>query len=367
MQESKKKKMVVASVLKPVTDTRMFEKIANSFAKKGFIVHVFGTSTPHAKTETSSIYFHAHHISARLSFKRWLIPFQIFFKLITLKPKVLVVTSHELLFMALFYKIISRAIIVYDIRENYVLNLSLHHSRFIFFYKLTAYYLLWKQKAATFWIDVIWLAERCYLEQLKFLPAKKVFVFENKASEKHTLPNKRKGYQKILFTGTLAQSTGVISFLHFAEKMLLADDTLEFTIAGHSYSKAFICRIEKLIKPHKQIILIGGNNYVPHETILKLISEADFGFIDYPIHAATQNKKATKYFEYAAAGLPIITPTLSEYSRWVTEDKTGLLWSESAPPSVFLNSMKNYSANKQPRTEWFWQSTENQLIDSILS
>ncbi|MCU0383371.1 MAG: hypothetical protein MUF68_04820 [Cyclobacteriaceae bacterium] len=367
MQESKKMKMVVASVLKPVTDTRMFEKIANSFAKNGFIVHVLGTATLHTKTETPSIHFHGHHLSERLSIRRWFIPFRIFFKLIKLKPAVLVVASHELLLMAMFYKIISGAVVVYDIRENYALNLSLHHSRFTFFYKLLAYYLVIKQKAAMLWIDVIWLAENCYLEQLKFLPAKNVYVFENKASEKFTLPNKRNGYQKILFTGTLAESTGVIRFIHFAEKMLLADNTLIFTIAGHGYNKEFINQLKKLIEPYKQITLIGGNDYVPHQTILKLISEADFGFIDYPKHTATQNKKATKYFEYAAAGLPVITPACSEYSKWVTEDNTGLLWNELEQPEVFLHAMKNYTAKQPLRTNWFWESAENQLIDSIVS
>ncbi|MFN7706104.1 MAG: hypothetical protein ACK5OS_15915 [Chryseotalea sp.] len=364
MQESKKMKMVVASVLKPVDDTRMFEKIGSSFARKGFEVHLFGNGNTTNIQKLDDVFFHPHTVKNRLSLKRWFIPFRVFRKLLFLKPHVLVIASHELLWMAVIYRLFFPVKVVYDVRENYALNIKLNQkNKWIVI--LLSHYLTLKQKICSKFVDVFWLAEKCYKQQLTFLPSNRVYILENKASKQFTIPNKSQGYHSILFTGTLAASTGVIEFIDLAKYLLKEDDRFQFTIAGHSYDYNFLQIVKELIQPYPQIKVIGGSEYVAHATIYQLISEANFGFIDYPIHVATQGKKATKYFEYAASGLPIITSIKSEYAPHAITEKTGLVWNEYENAAEFIYELKNYSRNQIINPNWFWESAENQLFESI--
>ncbi|MCZ8354432.1 MAG: glycosyltransferase [Cyclobacteriaceae bacterium] len=364
MQESKKMKIVVASVLKPVDDTRMFEKIGSSFARKGFEVHLFGNGNTNNTQKIEDIFFHHHIIKKRLSLKRWFIPFWVFRKLLFLKPQVVVIASHELLWMAVIYRLFFAVKVVYDVRENYALNIKLRQKN-KWIDSLLSHYMNWKQKMTSYGIDVFWLAESCYLTQLSFLPNQSIYVVENRASKQFTIPNKSLGYHSILFTGTLASSTGVLRFIEFAKYILKEDERFQFTIAGHSYDYNFLQNLKELIQPYPQIQLIGGSEYVAHATIYQLISQADFGFIDYPIHVATQGKKATKYFEYAASGLPIITSIKSEYATLLITEKTGLVWNEHENAAEFIYKLKNYTKNQITNPNWFWESSENQLIESI--
>ena len=52
------------------------------------------------------------------------LPFLIFRKIMRLAPDLLIVGTHELLVVAVLYKIFSRKKIVYDVQENYLLNIT---------------------------------------------------------------------------------------------------------------------------------------------------------------------------------------------------------------------------------------------------
>ena len=70
MQEIKKRRIVLASVLKPVNDPRMFEKMGQSLSRH-YEVHIIGTKS---KTDSShdNIIFHPLASYTRLSLDRML-------------------------------------------------------------------------------------------------------------------------------------------------------------------------------------------------------------------------------------------------------------------------------------------------------
>ncbi len=121
MQEIKKRRIVIASVLKPVNDPRMFEKMALTLAHQ-YEVHIFGTE---AKTElrNDSVFLHPLLPFGRVSTNRLLAPLKLLRVILTLKPSLLIICPHELLWMVLMAKIFLRCPIIYDIRENYFRNI----------------------------------------------------------------------------------------------------------------------------------------------------------------------------------------------------------------------------------------------------
>ena len=84
MQEIKKRRIVLASVLKPVNDPRMFEKIGQSLSPH-YEVHIIGTKS---KTDSShdNIIFHPLGSYTRLGLDRILSPLRILKKILNLKP-----------------------------------------------------------------------------------------------------------------------------------------------------------------------------------------------------------------------------------------------------------------------------------------
>ena len=118
-----KKTIVIASVLKPVDDTRMFEKFGISLSDSGnYKVVIIGYPSI-VKPAYPNIDFIPLNPFKRLSIGRILAPFQVYSKLYKVKHDILIVNTHELLIVALLNRIIFGGKIVYDIQENYYRNI----------------------------------------------------------------------------------------------------------------------------------------------------------------------------------------------------------------------------------------------------
>ncbi|HRI80776.1 MAG TPA: glycosyltransferase, partial [Cyclobacteriaceae bacterium] len=130
-QERKKRRIVLASVLKPVDDTRMFEKMGASLAPHGDEVYIIGYPSA-VSTVPEGIQLLPLSPFKRLSFARLLAKWTVFGKLLKLKPAVVIFNTHELILPCVLLKIIMDVRIVYDVRENYYRNI-LHSGSFPFF------------------------------------------------------------------------------------------------------------------------------------------------------------------------------------------------------------------------------------------
>ena len=122
MADSNKSRIVIASVLKPVDDSRLYEKIAQTLADSGrYEVHTMGVES--APTHSGNIKQHAFKPFRRLSPGRFLAPWRILIRTFRLKPDVLIIATHELLYTALFLKLTTGCRIIYDVQENYYWNI----------------------------------------------------------------------------------------------------------------------------------------------------------------------------------------------------------------------------------------------------
>ena len=191
MQEIKKRRIVLASVLKPVNDPRMFEKMGQSLSPH-YEVHIIGTKS---KTDSShdNIIFHPLASYARLSLDRILSPLRILKKILYLKPALLVICTHELLWVVLIAKIFLRCPVVYDIRENYFRNILYTNSFPAILRVFIALYVRIKEWITIPAINSYFLAEVGYEKELTFVKNKKV-ILENKV-KKTSWPTAKSGVQ----------------------------------------------------------------------------------------------------------------------------------------------------------------------------
>jgi hypothetical protein len=323
VQERKKRRIVLASILKPVDDTRMFEKMGDSLANSGqYDVDIIGypssiqPSHPSVKLQPLEPF---HRLSVSRIFAKW----RVFSKAWRMKPDILIFNTHELIAPAIWLKIWRGTRIVYDVRENHYRNI-LHSGSFPYLIKWPlALAVRFKEKLLAPMIDHFILAEKGYEKEFRFHRGGWT-VIQNKAlktspdsPQKNPLhfslsPGEGRGEAfTLLFTGTLAASTGVFHAINFCKALHSADAAIKLKIVGYAAQSEVRRRIIDETKDSSFIELVGIDRLVPHHVIMNAIYDADAGIISYPAAQHTMNSHPTKLFEYLSARLPIIVE-----NRW---------------------------------------------------
>ncbi|SKC83154.1 glycosyltransferase family protein [Ohtaekwangia koreensis] len=318
MQERKKRRIVIASVLKPVDDTRMFEKIGKSLGETArFDIHIFGyPSGKIPQTSDSDITQHASQPFGRLNIKRLTQPLKILKKILRLKPELLIITTHELLFIAFFIKLLTKCCLLYDVQENYYRNILYTNAYPSMVRPLLAVYVRIKEIIFSSWIDYFIVAETGYTYEITFLKNKSIIIENKMKRPSGILPKKNTADQNIhlLFSGTLAETTGIFSAIALAKSLYIAEPRIRLTIIGYSPQARIFNQIKKEIAGADFIHLIGGDTLVQHSEILKAIQQSDFGIIAYPPNKSTENCIPTKLYEYLGCKLPIL---MVNHPLWV--------------------------------------------------
>jgi hypothetical protein len=369
MAEVKKKRVVIASVLKPVDDTRMFGKFALSLLEVDALeVHVMGRSSKSFIDD--KIQVHQLGFFGRISAGRFLAPWKVLFKIVALRPKLVIITTHELLFSSIIAKAFTGCKVIYDVQENYFLNIIHGRTFSVFIRNIVATYVRLKERLTSLFIDHFFLAEKAYLSELSFI-GKKNTVLENKVVRPTNLHwrTKSKAGKKLLFSGTLAETTGVFTALKLARSLYEVDRNISLRIVGYCSQSSILERIKKEIAPLPFITLYGGDSLVPHEEILSEILKADAGIISYPPNASTYSAIPTKLYEYLGYQLPIL---LIDHAPWVAlAEKYGaaIVFNPSdLHPDEILKSFNAKSFyDVKAGDEIYWESEADKLKREILS
>src|SRR5260221_12162025 len=178
MQEIKKRRILLASVLKPVDEPRMFERMGQSLAANGYEVFIVGFPPSNNKS-IHGIHLFPHRKFNRISLARIKVRFKILKHAFSIKPNVFTVCTHELLGVAMLYKILTGRKIVYDVQENYWNNI-IHTGAWLKIIRpLIAALVRLKEIIASPLFSKFLLAEKCYETELSFAKRKSVVV-ENK-------------------------------------------------------------------------------------------------------------------------------------------------------------------------------------------
>ena len=310
----KKRRIVIASILKPVDDTRMFEKMGVTLSDSGkYEIFIVGHPSRNVPAY-ANIHFLPLKPFPRLSVARLLAPLKIFRILYQVSPQILIVNTHELLIVAILNRIFFGAKIVYDIRENYYRNLLYAESFPILLRPLLAGWVRLKEKVASPLFHHFFLAEKGYQKEMNFF-GNQATLIENKAIVPRGLSRiKEPGKVRLLFSGTLAESTGVFQAIHLARKLHDLNNAIQLTLIGYCAKSEALKRLLDEIEGFPFIQLHGGNRLVPHPEVIQAIYHSDFGVVCYPPSRHTENTIPTKLYEYLACGLPIL---LQHHRPWV--------------------------------------------------
>lgn len=368
MSEVKKRKIVIASILKPVDDARMSEKIGQSLSSVGeYEIHIIGFPSPASVTSTS-LQFHPLPYFKRLSITRLIAPWLILAKIWSIKPALFMITTHELLIVGTLAKFLVRCKLVYDVQENYQRNIRYTNAFPPFLRLILSAYVGLKEAITTNWVDHFFMAEKAYLQELKFINKRKSTVLENKL--KYTTlsvgPARASNNFELLFSGTLADSTGVFIAIEMAVKLHRFNPDIHLTIIGYAAQAKTLKEIKDRIHPFDFITLIGGDTLVPHAQILQHITIANFGIVAYPPNPATAGSIPTKLYEYLGHKLPVI---LINHKPWVALCKkydaaVVFNYPDTDYQQLYqaMTTMRFYSAHPQ---EVLWHSEEPRLFQAI--
>lgn len=368
MQEIKKRRIVLASVLKPANDPRMFEKIGKSLAKD-FEVYCIGGPVTEGTSHSSNPALITLQGSRRVSLDRLFAPFRVLKEIIKIKPSLLIICTHELLFISFLARLYTRCKVIYDVQENYYMNISFGNSFPFIVSIFLAPYVRAKEWVSKLFVDHYFLAEKGYEHEMTFF-GKKSTTLENKlldsAIDIKSKREKTDGKINLLFSGTLAETTGVFIAIDLAIKLHTLDKNIRLKIIGSNVSKRILGAIQDKVKDQTFIELNGSNMFVPHEKILEAIRSADFGIISYPYNASTFNTIPTKLYECLGLQLPIILIAHPEWSTLCEQFNAAVTFDTvRTTPEQILHAMKTRTFYTSVPQDVFWSSEERKLLQTL--
>ncbi len=353
-------KLVIASILKPVDDIRMYKKFAltlvQTYKYEINIVGFYSKSEP----PPSNVTLHPLYNFARISFARLFAPLRFLAKVVAIKPKIVIINTHELLLPAVTYKIFSGAKLIYDIRENYFLNIWYGSAFPPLFKQLLAMWVRLKEILTSPFISRFILAEKIYATQIPF-GRKRQTIIENKALASE-VAIERVGKFNLLYSGTIAPELGIFEAINFAKQLQSVKAETTLTINGYCPNLKTLKMVKRAIADSPFIKLKDGTQPVPHDEIMAAIAKADFGL------AFNQDKPhifgciPTKVYEYAAQQLPIVTTANQSWAGLVESEKLGVLLADDIHETLNRLASASCYPNGVPR-QVLWHEESSKLTD----
>jgi len=349
----------------------MFEKMGLSLAESGqYDVHIMGYpgKSQHGHND---IHFHASKKFKRLSLYRLVVPFISLSKATKLNPSVVIITTHELLFFAWMLKLLKGTKIIYDVQENYMRNIFFLSTFPIFIRPFLALYVRVKEILHTPFISHFILSDYGYRDELTFMQ-KKSIVIENKVKRSSIIKSSgtpEKNSVRLLFSGTLAESTGVFTAVELATQLHAVNSNVSLKIIGYCAQSNVLRQIKTVIEPLDFVQLEGGDQLVPHHRIMEVIGHSHFGIISYPPNPSTRNTMPTKLYEYLGSHLPIL---LINYRLWVDRCQpypAAITFDPDRyePGTILQQMLATQFYITHPEVDVFWENEAEKLFKALKS
>jgi len=299
-------KILIASILKPTRDTRAWEKFGLSLRETNkYDINIIGFSAKR-KEQADGVTFYSSGIKSSKPSERLLAQKRFYELIHEIKPDLVICCTFEHLRLCGGLKKKLGYRLIYDVQENYQLNLSLRKDLSKASRSLRAKFIRFSEAKAK--VDHFILAEKCYTTQM---PDKQpALVLENKfvGPIETIMPLKieaKQGYH-FAMVGTLAESYGILDGISFFKSLLIKYPFSKLTILGHVTLKDFAHRIFDECDDTPNIELNLDQNPVNHKDILDLIQEVDFLLCPYQREKAFLGKTPSKFFEAQALGTPVL-------------------------------------------------------------
>jgi len=370
-----KVKTVIASILKPIDDTRMYEKFGFTLRQTNrYEVNIIGFTSKNPPQDNKIRFYSIFNFNST-SIKRWLASLTYFVYLIRIKPKLIIVTTFELLPSTIFYKIIhSNVRIVYDIQENYALNFLSNRNK-SYLTKMVGFIIRAIEHLSQRYVDLNILAELTYAKELSFLD-KPVEFIQNKFKvvdlQHITLPSTliniaEKSELVFILNGTISKNYGIYETLAYAKELSMCIPKLLLIVVGHVTEVDLYQYLRQYEQQNSHVYCYIDTSPISHSILLKAVELADFGIIAHRLVDSIKDCFPTRIYEYMAFRKPFI---LQDNPLWTTYCQD---WQCSIPVDFsnfniqeVLSAIKN--TNFYPNgvsQQIYWDSEAKKLIEAI--
>lgn len=299
----------------------MYEKLGASLSKlHDTNIHICGYEAPVPLKAPANVFFHSLFNFKRLSPGRATAQVKYYKLLKKLSPTLIIVCTHELLFISYLYCSKYKCKLVYDVQENYKLNLLKQHNYNSLTKRLLAFGVEKIEKLTSAKVSHFLLAEKSYATELSFIDDRFTLI-QNKYKKPHDFYEKptpvflKDKALKFIFSGTIAEEYGIYEAITLAEEFHKLDSRTSLTIIGYCAKNETWQRVQNLTKGKRFIKVIGGDKLLPHTDIIHEIRSSNVGLLPYQPNESTFSCIPTKLYEYMAYGLPIL---ITENPIWHT-------------------------------------------------
>ena len=322
-------KIIIASTLKPVIDSRAYEKIGKSIANTAnFKIDILG-SYPSTNKSIPGITLHPIDFNSKNLRQRLLLPWRIFAKIRRSKPDILIITTHELLFIGSIYKLISGNKLIYDIRENYYFNF-LYQSNYSWGIKhLLGLYVRTKEIILSIFVDHFMIAEKCYQDEIRFIGSRYTLIENKFKATSKPLEKPVSNKVEFLLSGTISKEYGVFDAISFFKQFQV--DEYRLIIIGHCPNKDTCNKLKSMADRIANIELEISTQPIPQSEILKKISTKTIGLLPYQSNKSTVNKMPTKLYEYIGLGIPVLISPNPIWAELIDKKSAGLSFDYNTP------------------------------------
>lgn len=301
-------KTVIASVLKPVDDTRMYEKLGLSMHQTNrYEINIIGFVSKNLPT-TKGIHFYPTFSMKRNSLKRLFASFKLLWLFFKVKPDLIICTTYEILPAALLYKRTRPGCkLIYDVQENYALNVisNSNESRKSEWF---ASIIRWLESKSQVHVSLNILAEITYANEIKHF-SNYIFLL-NKVKKTNYLDRVSVPVKlninklKIVFSGTISLDYGVLQSIHLVNELVKIYPETTATFIGHVPEENLLTKLISI--QNKHLIFLVDAYPVSHERIWQEIEKADLGIVAHQPTVSIRNCFPTRIYEYMALSKPFL-------------------------------------------------------------
>ena len=364
-----KLRIAIASVLKPVTEPRAFTKLALSLRETNkYHLNIIGFCAK--KTPIlQDIQFTCVFKRNRTHYSRILAPLKFLAELFSYRPHLVIVTTYELLPMALLGKLFLKYKLIYDLQENYHKNVLLNKTTPKWVRAFLAYLIKGIEGPAHPFIDHYFFAERSYPKEFPYIT--QYTVLENKYHGKVIQKKERAGNQDrtvLLISGTITPVFGIENALKWFLSLHQEMPGICLQIIGHVPLQEFKRQLEEWTQNHPQIKLNLSNHPLPHSLLYKELLKADVVLMPYENLHSIRYKIPTKLYESIALQKPILISANPLWQEIIGAYPAGMSidFSSIHEAKNHLTALMAMSLYKNmPAIEVTWESEKLKLLKVI--
>lgn len=366
-----KTRIVIASILKPVTDTRACFRFGFSLRETNkYEINIIGFSGK-KENPIDGIDFHPIFSKKRNHPSRLLAPWKFLWKIRQIKPQLLIVSTYELLPFSVLGKWIWGYKLVYDVQENYLLNIGQNRTLEGIKKRLAAWGIKLFESGSKPWIDHFILAESCYRKELPgFKPAT---VLENKfygPVQKNASciigPNQA---IRFLISGTVTEVYGVLEGIRWFVEFQKNHGKAHLHVLGHCPMDAFAKRILPEVRP--QIMTVDLSPIpIGYGKILDAYANANVVLLPYWQIPSIRDKMPSKLYEAIGMGKIVLHSPNPKWENFASKYQAGMavdFRNTSAIPTIIkqLNSQTFFAQG--PDDSLGWQSEQGTFLKLVSS